>query len=261
MFDYTDAIVRSPAQSVVSGLRKNPEAVPDFNGVLREHAAYVAALRRTGLKVEVLPPLETFPDSVFVEDPALVLPNGAVLLRPGAPTRLFESKELRPVLNRRFHTLLELSDGEFADGGDVLVTPEIVYVGLSARTNRAGAEALLRLLARFGLKTRIVETPEGILHLKSGVSLLSEETLLANSAIAQSGMFGDFKIVELPPAEEHAVNAVRIRDTVLMNARFPRAIELIAKQGLHVIPLQIDEVVKLDAGLSCMSLRWFAAEG
>ena len=256
VFDFTNAIVRTPACSVVNGLRKDTSAFPDFDGVMREHAAYVEALRAAGVNVDVLPPLEAFPDSVFVEDPALVFPGAAILLRPGAPTRLGESEALKHDLKCRFETVLEFSEGELADGGDVLVTPEAVYVGLSGRTDRAGADALLRLLAQIGREGRIVDTPKGILHLKSGVSLLDEETLLANEAIAHSGTFERFRVVVLPPGEERAVNIIRIGDVVLANARFPRTIDLLAKKGFHVQPLYIDEVMKLDAGLSCMSLRW-----
>ena len=256
IFDFSDAIVRTPGRSVVRGIRDDPKTVPDFDRVASEHRGYVNALRTVGLKVEVLPPLEAFPDSVFVEDPALVFPNGAILLRPGAPTRVGENEAIRSILKQRFETVLELAERECVDGGDVLVTPEMVYVGLSARTNREGAEALGKLLDHLGLNARMVETPKGVLHLKSGVALLDEETLLASAEIAQSGMFGGFEIIALAPGEECAANAVRIRDVVFVNAGFPRVVDRLVGKGFRVKPLQIPEVMKLDAGLSCMSLRW-----
>src|SRR5882672_2135089 len=120
-FDFTHAIVREPGRSVVDGIRTTPSA-PTYEGVMTEHRAYVAALRAAGLSVDVLPPLEGFPDSVFVEDPAFVVPEGAILLRPGAPSRLGEREAMRGALTKHFERIPELEEGELVDGGDVLIT-------------------------------------------------------------------------------------------------------------------------------------------
>jgi dimethylargininase len=256
VFDFTHAIVREPGESVVAGLRSDRDAIPSLEGVRREHAAYVAALRTAGLAVDVLPRLEQFPDSVFVEDPALVFPDGAILLRPGAPTRLGEREEMRSVLKRHFSRVLELEDDEYADGGDILVTSEIVFIGMSARTNRTGAEALIAKLAQLGRKARIAETPKPILHFKTAVSLLSEDTVLAMRPMAESGIFAGFKIIVVPTGEDAAANALRVNDTIFTGDRFPRTIDLLAKGGFAVEPMPVTEIGKLDAGLSCMSLRW-----
>ena len=98
VFDFSHAIVRSPGRSVVDGLRDDTSQQPSYDGVLKEHTAYVSALHEAGLIVDVLPPLEAFPDSVFIEDPAFVIPEGAILLRPGAPSRLGEREEMRSAL-------------------------------------------------------------------------------------------------------------------------------------------------------------------
>ena len=257
VFDFTDAIARLPGRSVVRGILKEPEVVPDFDRVLAEHTAYVEALRSAGLNVEILPPLEAFPDSVFVEDPALVYSNGAVLLRPGTPTRLGESDEMRAVLQRRFPTVLELSADGYADGGDVSTARDGVFIGLSRRTNRQGAEALSGLLRRLDLKADIVETPPGSLHLKSAVSVLDEETFLASAAIAESGIFRRYRML-VSPGEEPSAHALRVNDTVFVPAHFPRTADLLAKLRYAVKPLEVAEIRKLDAGLPCMSLRWAA---
>ncbi len=255
-FHFSRAIARAPGRSVVQGLRSDAAATPDFAGVAAEHAAYVAVLRELGLAVDLLASLEEFPDSVFVEDPALVFPEGAILLRPGAPSRLGERDDMRRALSRHFGQLAELADGENADGGDVLVTPETVFIGLSHRTNAAGAEALRGHLAALGRKARIVATPAGVLHLKSACALPGEDTILATPAMAASGIFSSFRLLVTPEGEEGAANALRIHDTVLVSDAWPRTIEILMRAGLSVRALALREIAKLDAGLSCMSLRW-----
>ena len=258
VFDFNRAIMREPGASVVRGIRSDPDAVVDYDDILAEHSAYVAALRAIGLIVESLPALEQYPDSVFVEDPALVLPEGAILLRPGAPTRLGESAEMRSALKRHFERVLELEGDEFADGGDVLVTPAEVLIGTSRRTSREGANALVAKLDQLHRAARIVETPDDILHFKTVDSLLDEDAVLATARMADSGIFARFRVLVVPEGEERAANALRINDTVFVGACFPRTAELIAKEGFNVETLPVTEIGKLDAGLSCMSLRWFA---
>ena len=256
VFEYSHALVREPGTSVVRGIRSDAGAAPDYDAILREHASYVAALCAAGLTVEVLPPLEAFPDSVFVEDPALVLSEGAILLRPGAPSRLGESAAMREALMRHFSRVTELQGDEHADGGDILVAPATIFIGISARTNRAGARALAAKLGEFGRKSVIVDTPEGVLHFKTAVSLLDEETVLATRHMAESGIFRDFRILTVPESEEAAANALRVNDVVLLGEEFHRTRDLVAEAGFDVRTLPVAEIGKLDAGLSCMSLRW-----
>jgi len=255
VFDFTHAIVREPGRSVVGGLRTTPSA-PSYEGVTTEHRAYVAALRAAGLIVDVLPPQEDFPDSVFVEDPAIVVPEGAILLRPGAPSRLGEREAMRDALTRYFERIPELQEGELVDGGDVLITPRTIFIGLSKRTNRAGAEALCERLREFGRDARVVATPEGVLHFKTASSLLDENIILATRAMVDSGVFTGFEILLTPEGEEGAANALRVNGTVFVGDCYPKTIDMIRKAGLDVVPLAVTEVAKLDAGLSCMSLRW-----
>ena len=255
LFNYNQAIVRRPGASVVAGLRSDAGADPDLAGLCAEHEAYASALEAAGVAVEILPPLESFADSVFVEDPALVFPEGAILLRPGAASRLGEAEALAPILRRRFDRVLALGEG-FADGGDVLVTPDRVFIGLSGRTDAAGAAALARLLAELGYRAEVVQTPPSILHFKTGSALLDEETIVATPALAASGIFEGFRVLTVPEGEEAAANLLRINDVVLVGAAFPRTIELLAERSFDVVPLAVAEIRKLDAGLSCMSLRW-----
>ncbi len=256
VFDFDSAIVRTPGRSVVDGIRSDAAAVPDYDGILAEHAAYVAALRTAGLAVDVLPPLEVFPDSVFVEDPALVFPESAILLRPGVASRLGEAEHLRAPLARHFDRVLELEGDEYADGGDVLATPDAVLIGLSKRTTPKGAQALKRKLALLGREARIVETPDRVLHFKTAASLLNEDTVMVTRRMAATAAFAGLKILVVPDGEEGAANFLRLNDTVLVGDCYPRTLDLLRKAGFAAQGLAIAEVRKLDAGLSCLSLRW-----
>jgi dimethylargininase len=255
MFHFDSAIVRSPSRSVVGGLRADERQVPTYPGIVAEHRAYVVALEAAGLEVEVLPALEAFPDSVFVEDPALVFAEGAVLLRPGAPSRTGEAAQLAPTLEDRFERVVALLAGH-VDGGDVLVTPDRVYIGLSLRTDALGARALASILEGFGRPATIVPTPPGVLHLKSAAALIDEETVLVTETLAAAGLFAGMRRVLAPRGEEQGANALRLNDVVLVGAAFQRTIDLLTQRGMNVVPLAVSEVGKLDAGLSCLSLRW-----
>jgi dimethylargininase len=257
-YRFNRAIVRKPARSVVDGLRAGNRCNPAYDGVSAEHDAYVSALEAAGVAVTTLPALEAFPDSIFVEDPALVFPEGAVLLRPGAPSRFGEVQQIAPALREMFETVIALPTG-FADGGDVLVTPQSVMIGLSDRTDRAGAKALIACLAEFGRVGEIVETPDEVLHFKTACSLLDEGTIFCTPQLAQSAVFAGFKLVVTPQGEEAAANALRVNDVVLVGSGFPATIELLEGLGYEVVAVPTSEIGKIDAGLSCMSLRWRAS--
>ena len=254
--EFDRALARAPSPSVVDGLRAVDVGAPSFDGVVREHAAYVQALEAAGVAVEVLPALSTYPDSLFVEDTALTFTGAAVVLWPGAPTRACEAREITPVLERSFDRVLRLTQG-FVDGGDVLTTPRGIFIGQSARTTADGARALVALLAEIGLLGVPVTTPRGVLHLKSDCSLLDDETILATRRLAASDMFDGFRVVLVPHGEEAAANALRVNDRVLVSDAYPRTAEMLAK-SYKVVALSTREVAKIDAGLSCMSLRWRA---
>ena len=257
IFVFTSAIVRTPGRSVVDGIRSDRAAVPDYDTVLKEHAAYVAALSAAGLRVDILPPLEAFPDSVFVEDPALVFPEGAIMLRPGVASRLGEAEHMREPLARHFDRVLELEGDEYADGGDILATPDAVLIGLSKRTTARGAAALKRRLAELGRDARIVETPEGVLHFKTASSLLAEDTVMVTRRLAATGAFAGLNVLTVPDGEEGAANFLRINDAVFVGDFYPRTLDLLRGAGFAAQALPIGEIRKLDAGLSCMSLRWY----
>lgn len=252
VFDFDRAIVRKPAESVVHGLRTGGDA-PDHGRVLAEHLAYVAALEAAAVKVEILPPLPDHPDSVFVEDPAFVLTEGAILLRPGAPSRFAEPATLAPALHRHFSHVAEVEEG-FVDGGDILVLPDEILIGLSARTDSTGARRFCELVRDLGRRARIVEPPPGLLHLKTGCALVDMGTMIAVPAVAP--LFPGYDVLVTPEGEEHSANLIRVNDSILMGDAFPQTAALLSERGLDVVKIPAFEIAKIDAGLSCMSLRW-----
>ena len=255
VFDFTQAIMRRPGASVVNGLRASGGADPSFAGVEREHSAYAAALTAAGLTVTMLGPLEDYPDAIFVEDPALVFPEAAILLNPGAPSRMGEGEQLRPTLEDRFDQVLALGEGH-ADGGDVLVLPDRILIGLSKRTDRTGAEALAVILERLGRRAQVVETPRGVLHQKTASSLIDEETVLASPALAATGVFAGLRVLQVPPGEEAGANVLRVNDVLILGAGYPQLHDLLDGHGARLVPLENTEIAKIDAGFTCMSLRW-----
>lgn len=254
---FDRAILRRPGRSVVAGLAAGDGPRPTYEGVLAEHRAYEAALKQAGVTVHLLGALEAFPDSIFMEDPALVFTEGAVLLRPGAPSRAAEGDHLKPTLNALFQDVQTLAQGH-ADGGDIMVTPAAILIGLSARTDRAGAESLAATLARWGKAAEIVDPPKGALHLKTAASMVDDESVLTTPAGKASGMFARFRQIETAPGEEGAANALRVNDQLLVSAQYPRTVERLARD-YAVTPIHTDHIARIDAGLSCMSLRWKAA--
>ncbi len=254
-FRFARAIVRAPGASAIHGLRANDRGDPDLGLLRDQHRAYVAALRGAGAEVIELPALEAFPDSLFVEDAALCLAEGAVVLRPGAKSRLGEAEALRPDLRVHIGEVVELDGPGFADGGDILRTEREVLVGLSARTDRAGAQALTAILRRWNWPLRIVDTPPGVLHFKTDCALVDAETVLATPRLAASGCFNGYRVIETAPGEDPAANAVRFNDVVLLAEGYPATAERLDKEGYHLAILDISEAAKLDGGLSCLSLR------
>ncbi|MEO0496209.1 MAG: dimethylarginine dimethylaminohydrolase [Pseudomonadota bacterium] len=258
---FTHTLSRAPSRSVARGLRAEHVGDPDFDRFADHHAIYIAALEAAGCKTEVLPALEAFPDSVFIEDAALCLGPVAIALRPGAPSRFGETSVLRPELERIFSAVIDLpgtdmADGALVDGGDILVTETEILVGLSQRTDQTGFDALADIARDLGYTARAVHTPKGVLHFKSDCGLLDEETIFATAALAASGCFEGYRIIEAPRDEDPAANLIRVNDHVLVSDGYPRTAELLDNSGYDVVTLPNSEAAKIDGGLSCMSLRF-----
>jgi len=253
---FSHAIVREPAASAVQGIRAVDTGDPDISAFRAEHAAYVDALREAGVTVDVLPALEAFPDSCFVEDPAFCVPEGAVLLRPGTESRLDEPTHIKTALEKHYHQVVDLPGGGFVDGGDILMLDDEVLIGLSARTDRPGAEALKACLKAWGYKVTVAETPEGVLHFKTACATLGEGAVLATRPMIDSGIFGGRRLVDVPEGEDYAANVIRVNDVVLVPEGYPATESAIQAAGFTTRIVPTNEARKLDGGLSCLSLRF-----
>lgn len=255
-FEFSRAITRRPAASITNGLRAQDIGTPDLEKMLAAHAHYVATLKETGAEVIELDPLDAFPDAVFVEDTALCLPQGAVLMRPGAPSRMGEVAEMAPTLRSVYEDVREIKGPGHIEGGDILVTGREVLVGRSDRTDAEGVEELRKIVTEWGHSLREVFTPPGVLHFKTDCSLLDAETILSTERLDVSGCFEGYRVVHVAEGEEAAANSIRFNQYVLCPAGFPKTAEKLDKAGYSVVQIDNTECAKLDGGMSCLSLRF-----
>lgn len=255
-FEFTRAITRKPAASITEGLRAEDIGTPDLEQMLAAHAHYVETLKKTGAEVIELPPLEDFPDAVFVEDTALCLPQGAVLMRPGAPSRMGEVAEMSPTLHRVYDDVRRIEGPGHIEGGDILVTGREVLVGRSDRTDEQGVEELRNIISEWGHTLREVFTPPGVLHFKTDCSLLDGDTILSTKRLDDSGCFEGYRVLHTAEGEEAAANSIRFNQFVICPDGFPKTAEMLDKAGFEVVQIDNAECAKLDGGMSCLSLRF-----
>lgn len=255
-YTFTHALARKPASNIIDGLRAVDTGTPSLEVFQQHHEDYIAALRSTGAEVAVLDALDEFPDSVFIEDDALCLQEGAIIMRPGAPSRLGEAAALYPILEGIYNTVRTIKGPGFIEGGDILTTETEILVGTSARTDTAGIEELRSLVSDWGYTVREVHTPEGVLHFKTDCSLLDEETILSTMRLSDSGCFEDYRVIHTADGEEACANAIRFNNLVLMPDGFPKTRKTLEKAGYDVRAIGNTEAAKLDGGMSCLSLRF-----
>jgi dimethylargininase len=252
---YTHAIVRRPCSNMIKGISSAGLGLPDYNQAMRQHDAYILALETCELKVIVLEALKDYPDSVFVEDTAIVTPKFAVITNPGAPERNGESKEIANHLHDLFETVFIINEPGTLDGGDVMPVGDRFFIGLSGRTNKAGADQFISFLKNYNMTGTTIELND-VLHLKTGMSYLEDNNLLLTADFMERPEFKSFNILQVPESEAYAANSLRINDFVLVPKGFPMVKEMIEKCPYQTIELDMSEFRKLDGGLSCLSLRY-----
>lgn len=251
---FTQAIVRSPGQSIISGLSESGRDVPNYQTAREQHRRYVQALEACGLSVHTLTAEENWPDSTFVEDVAVLTPHCTIITAPGAESRQREVDAITPVLDSYYSDIYRISTPGTLEGGDVMRIGSHYYIGLSNRTNEAGAKQLIAILEKYGMSGSIVAVPN-LLHLKTGITQVAENTLIAVAEFATLQAFCDFSILTVDPEEQGAANCIAINGKILMSAGFPRARKLLETVNSEVIEVDISEFSKIDGGLTCLSLR------
>jgi len=224
----------------------------DLERAIAQHAAYAALLRELGLEVIEIDADPDLPDCCFVEDVAVVLDGLAILTRPGAESRRGEISAVEEIL-ARFRPLARVEAPATLEGGDVLRLGRTLFVGQSPRTNAAGIDQIRALAEPLGY--RVVAVPViGCLHLKSAVTALDDDHVLANTGWIDPMPLRGLGIVPVAPEEPGAANVVRVAGTVVAHPGFPRTLERVAAAGCDVRPLDVSEFLKAEAALTCKSL-------
>ena len=247
------ALVRAPSPRLADDAELTflPRRPVDLALAREQHAAYVEVLHRLGVEVVWLPPLPAFPDGVFVEDTVVIVDRLALLTRPGARSRRAEVDSVRATLHACSWPTVGIRPPATLDGGDVLQVDRTVYVGRSSRSDQGAVEQLEALLAPLGRS--VIGVPvDGALHLKTAATALPDGTILAIADAVDVRAFGEHEVVE--PPEPAGANVLLVGDTVVVPTSAPRTAELIASRGFVIERLDLSELEKVEAGLTCMSV-------
>ena len=233
MTKFNHVIIRRPGKSLCDGITSAPElGKPMYERAIEEHYDYEHALEQCGVDVTVLPALEQYPDSCFVEDPAVITRCGAIITNPGADSR----------------------NGE-KNGGDVMMVGDHFYVGRSARTNEEGIRQFCEILAGWGLEGSEVPLEE-VLHLKTGVNYIEDNNMLVSGEFIDKPDFAQYNKVVVPADEAYGANCIWVNGTVIVAEGYPTVLKAVQDLGYKTLVVDTSEYRKIDGGLSCLSLRF-----
>lgn len=252
---FKNVIVKKPCKNIVKGITAANLGKPDYAKALIQHEQYIEALRKCQVEVIVLEADENFPDSTFVEDAAVLTEKCAVITNPGAKSRKGEEKAIQSALKSFYINFEFIEAPGTLDGGDVMRVENHFYIGLSNRTNYKGSTQFVQILDKYGYTGSIVPFKD-LLHLKTGVSYLEDNNLLATGEFINFPLFQDFNIITVDEAEAYAANCIRVNDYVIVPQGFNKTKNAIERTGYKTIPVDVSEFRKLDGGLSCLSLRF-----
>ena len=225
----------------------------DLNKAIAQHRAYEDCMRQLGVQVISLPGEPDLPDAVFIEDPAIVLDEVAVIAMMGAVRRRAEVESLIGVLSQ-FRPLMFLEPPATLEGGDRMKVDRTLFVGVSGRTNKAGIAQLQRVVRAYDYEVKAVEV-SGCLHLTTACSYVGNNTVLLNRSWVDATQFRGFDLIDTPAEEPWAANTIEVEDAgLIVSASFPRTADLLSARGFKVYASDISELEKAEAGLSCMSL-------
>jgi dimethylargininase len=255
---FTKAIVRTPGANFATGLTTVDLGAPDLERALKQHEAYCQTLESCGLNLIRLAPDEEHPDSTFVEDTAILTPRGAVITRPGAPSRRAETSHISPLIHDYFSNIHTIEEPGTVDGGDICEAGEHFFIGIPLRTNEHGAQQLAGFLESFGYTSSLIDIRGvgNILHLKSGMAYLGGQRLVVIEPLKGVEEFFGYDLICLDSNEAYAANCLLINDNVLIADGFPATKRELEHRGYQTIALDMSEFQKMDGGLSCLSLRF-----
>ncbi|MCM3904710.1 MAG: arginine deiminase family protein [Pyrinomonadaceae bacterium] len=255
---FSRAVVRSPSANFAEGLTSRRLGAPVYAQALKQHEAYCAALEQSGLELVRLEVDERYPDSTFVEDVAVITARGAILTRPGAPSRTGEVAGVREALAQFYSHLSSIHDPGTIDGGDVCEVGNHFFIGISERTNQTGAQQLAELLASLDYTSSFVDirAVKGILHLKSGLANLGDDRLVVIEELSNRAEFRGYELIVVSKEEEYAANCVCVNERILVAAGYPELDKRLGELNYQTIALEMTEFQKMDGGLSCLSLRF-----
>jgi dimethylargininase len=255
---FTKAIVRPPGANFANGLTTVELGAPDLERAREQHEAYCQTLAACGLRVIRLAPDEEHPDSTFVEDTAILTARGAVITRPGAPSRRGEANQIATVIRDYFSRVHSIEEPGTVDGGDICEAGEHFFIGVSLRTNEHGAQQLAGFLESLGYSSSLIDIRgvSNILHLKSGIAYLGGKRLVVIESLKSIKEFSDYDLICLDSSEAYAANCLLINDKVLIADGFPATKRELEHLGYQTIALDMSEYQKMDGGLSCLSLRF-----
>lgn len=255
---FKNAIVKRPCRAMVDGITSAPElGKPDYELALKQHDDYIEALKACGVEVKVLPSDEAFPDSCFVEDPAVLTRECAIITNPGAGSRNREVDAMVPVIKEFYpeDRIEYIKSPGTLEGGDVMMVGDHFYVGRSNRTNEEGIRQFIAILNKYGLTGSEVPLTE-VLHLKTGVNYIENNNMLVSGEFIDKPDFKTFNKIIVPEGEAYASNCIWMNGTVIVPEGYPTVLEAVKKAGYKAVTVDTSEYRKLDGGLSCLSLRF-----
>ncbi|MBR6473358.1 MAG: N(G),N(G)-dimethylarginine dimethylaminohydrolase [Firmicutes bacterium] len=256
---FTRAITRKPCRALINGIATAQfgEGTPDYDKAIAQHGVYVETLRSLGLEVLVLEGDERYPDSCFVEDPAVVMDGCAVITNPARESRNGEKYEIVDAI-KKYYTddqIFHIEAPGTMEGGDVMLVGKHFYVGQSDRTNSEGFRQFKDIVEKFGYTASAVPVTEG-LHLKDFVIYLENNNMLVTEVMDKEPQFKDFNRFIVEPDELYAVNSLNINGTVLVPKGFPKTQKIIEDLGYPIILMDTNEFRLIDGSLTCLSLRF-----
>lgn len=249
LYAITRAVSASLASCELTWLPREPI---DVARAAAEHSAYERCLSELGVRVISLPALDAYPDAVFVEDPAIVLDEIAVITTMGVESRRGERESLAAAI-APYRPLVYLREPAKLEGGDVMRVGRNLFVGLSARSDAGGAAQLAEAVAPWGYQVHLAEL-RGCLHLKSACCWLGEDTVLVNREWVDSRPLRDYRLIDVAPSEPGAANALCIGGTVVMPDAYPGTAKRLREHGYAVVGLKMNELMKAESGVTCSSL-------